>query len=369
VGWYKEVGLTTLWNFTTDVVTANTTLYAKWEASVVVPSGTAISTAQEFRDMTVSVTSTEYYLANDIDFTGFEWIQSGNGVAFNGILNGNGKTISNITITGSGRMGIFQMGNGATIKDLTINQVSITNTSGRSGVLFGRVENNLITLQNISIQNASVSGTASEGVGLVIGQSSAPVTATNIQVISSTAINSNKNVAFFIAQALNTVSLEDFYVYDSLSKSTNDNTDSGVGGIIGYTNNSLAIITVNRAVIEDSVLEGRSVGALVGFYKLGGLTVSNTFINIEVVYGGSSSQSGGIIGRRTEIDTTNPSLSKVYGYMTNVVVGTIGIQLEAQYLLENLTALDQQWWTTNIPTIASSIAWDYDLVSKIYQLS
>jgi uncharacterized repeat protein (TIGR02543 family) len=31
-GWYKEVGLTTLWNFTTDTVTANTTLYAKWTA-------------------------------------------------------------------------------------------------------------------------------------------------------------------------------------------------------------------------------------------------------------------------------------------------------------------------------------------------
>jgi uncharacterized repeat protein (TIGR02543 family) len=31
-GWYKEAALTTLWNFASDPVTANTTLYAKWVA-------------------------------------------------------------------------------------------------------------------------------------------------------------------------------------------------------------------------------------------------------------------------------------------------------------------------------------------------
>ncbi len=32
-GWYKESGCTTAWNFSTDTVTANTTLYAKWTAN------------------------------------------------------------------------------------------------------------------------------------------------------------------------------------------------------------------------------------------------------------------------------------------------------------------------------------------------
>ncbi len=32
-GWYKEVGLTNVWNFTTDTVTENITLYAKWVAN------------------------------------------------------------------------------------------------------------------------------------------------------------------------------------------------------------------------------------------------------------------------------------------------------------------------------------------------
>jgi uncharacterized repeat protein (TIGR02543 family) len=32
-GWYKEAALTTVWNFATDVVTGNITLYAKWTAN------------------------------------------------------------------------------------------------------------------------------------------------------------------------------------------------------------------------------------------------------------------------------------------------------------------------------------------------
>jgi uncharacterized repeat protein (TIGR02543 family) len=33
VGWYKDAALKTAWNFTTDKVTANTTLYAKWDVA------------------------------------------------------------------------------------------------------------------------------------------------------------------------------------------------------------------------------------------------------------------------------------------------------------------------------------------------
>jgi uncharacterized repeat protein (TIGR02543 family) len=29
-GWYKDAGLTTPWNFATDIVTEDITLYAKW---------------------------------------------------------------------------------------------------------------------------------------------------------------------------------------------------------------------------------------------------------------------------------------------------------------------------------------------------
>ena len=33
-GWYKEASCTNLWNFSTDTVTENTTLYAKWTVTI-----------------------------------------------------------------------------------------------------------------------------------------------------------------------------------------------------------------------------------------------------------------------------------------------------------------------------------------------
>ncbi|MEK4426855.1 InlB B-repeat-containing protein [Solibacillus sp. FSL K6-1523] len=53
-GWYADAGLTTKWNFATDVVIANTTLYAKWEHTVIFDTngGTSIS---DVRALTQSI--------------------------------------------------------------------------------------------------------------------------------------------------------------------------------------------------------------------------------------------------------------------------------------------------------------------------
>lgn len=59
-GWYKDVALQTAWNFATDKVTANTTLYAKWNA-VSTPnppssnSGSTTSTPAPSNQITVNV--------------------------------------------------------------------------------------------------------------------------------------------------------------------------------------------------------------------------------------------------------------------------------------------------------------------------
>jgi uncharacterized repeat protein (TIGR02543 family) len=42
IGWYKNASLTTAWNLTTDTVTSDITLYAKWEAEQVPPVQTAV---------------------------------------------------------------------------------------------------------------------------------------------------------------------------------------------------------------------------------------------------------------------------------------------------------------------------------------
>ena len=369
MGWYKEVGLTTAWNFATDTVTANTTLYAKWEASVVVPAGTAITTAQEFHDMTKSGSNTEYYLANDIDFAGFTWTVAGTGTSFGGVLNGNGKTISNITITGDGTGvygGIFQRTNGALIHDLTVDNANV-NAVGRVGVLIGRIETAETTINNVVIKNSSAAGTAGEGVGVVIGNASLSFTITNLQVLNSTATNTNKNVAFIAGRSDHAATMTDVYIFGSTAESTNFSTDAGVGGVIGYTNAATSAITLTRVVIEDSILKGRSAGSLVGYFRYGALTATDVLTDIEFVYAGSDGQHG-VIGRRNvDANTTNPVFTNVFAHYITQQAGA-AIQLEPAYVLADLTGLDQAWWSTNLGGIHNSAAWEFDLVSKFFQL-
>jgi uncharacterized repeat protein (TIGR02543 family) len=72
-GWYKEAAKTTLWNFDTDVVTANTTLYAKWVTEAVnvtfsgfadeeidlTPDGDQPLSKSNWKDLTVSLVGVE----------------------------------------------------------------------------------------------------------------------------------------------------------------------------------------------------------------------------------------------------------------------------------------------------------------------
>ncbi|MCF7929922.1 MAG: InlB B-repeat-containing protein [Acholeplasmataceae bacterium] len=366
MGWYKEVELTNLWVFATDVVSANTTLYAKWEAAII-----SISTAQQFYDMATGGSSDDFILANDIDFTGFTYTVTGSGTTFKGTLDGNGMTISNITVTGDVDAtygGIFQRTNGATIFDLTIDNANVT-VPGRAGVLIGRIETSTTTLSNIVIMNSSVSGTKGEGVGILIGNASLGIVATNIQIINSTATNSNKNVSYIIGRADNEVTLSDIYVYGSTAESTaSPSTDHGVAGLIGYTNNAAVVVTLTRIVIEDSILKGRSIGSLIGYFRYGSLSATDVMTDIEFVYGGVDGQQG-IIGRRnTDSNTTDPVLSHVFAHFVNQQVGA-AVQLDPAFMLADLTGLNQAWWTTNILGITQSALWAYDATSTFYRIA
>ena len=364
-GWYKEVELTNLWVFETDTVTADITLFAKWDEVVAIN----VTTPAEFKAMTESTTGENYVLVNDIDFTGFEWIQSGTGVTFNGVLDGNGKTISNITITGSGTGvygGIFQRTNGAVIHDLTVDNANV-NAVGRVGVLIGRIETSTTTITNVIIKNSSATGTAGEGVGIVVGNATWAFTITNLQIMNSTALNSGKNVAFIAGRSDHAATMTDVYIFGSKAESTQASTDAGIGGIIGYTNAATSAVTLTRVVIEDSILKGRSSGSLVGYFRYGGLTATNVFTDVEFEYAGSDGQHG-VIGRRNvDANTTNPILTNVFAHYVTQQAGA-AVQLESTYVLADLTGLDQTWWTTNFSGLTGNTDWGYDSTSKFYRL-
>ncbi|MDD3958115.1 MAG: InlB B-repeat-containing protein, partial [Candidatus Izemoplasmatales bacterium] len=364
LGWFKEATFDTVWDFESDVVTGNMTLFAKWDIL-----GMPITTAVEFINMAKSSAEITYYLANDIDFTGVDWVQSGTGTAFKGVFDGRNHTLSNITITGSGTGvygGIFQRTNGATIKNVVIQSSSVS-VEGRVGMLIGRVESNPVTIHNVIMKYVLVNGTDSNGVGLLIGMASLGVSLNEISIISSTVQSTNKNVGLLIGRVDNFAGLTDIYIHQSKAETTSTATDAGVG-VIGYTNHANANLNITRLVVSNSEVLGGAAGALVGYYKLSTeLVASDVFLDVNFTYSGAGKITG-LLGRRDATGSADPVLNRVYGHFLNENPAGNAVQLDAAFALANLDAVDEAWWATNMQMISSEVVWDYNPVTKLYQI-
>lgn len=113
-------------------------------------AATPISTAEELQNISPG-SGKEYILTADIDLSGEEWTpigkpskyNDGNSWGFQGIFDGNGHTISNVRISsfsvsvnGNDNVqyaGFFGCTNGATIKNLTLQNVTVSGTYSKNG--------------------------------------------------------------------------------------------------------------------------------------------------------------------------------------------------------------------------------------------
>lgn len=142
-----------------------------------------IGTAAQLQDFAVAITGGNNYvgkvvrLVNDIDLAGIEWAPIGgwNGaVQFLGEFDGNGKTISNLTIDDTNvtaakyRSGLFaDLGQGSSVHDLTLKNVRITNTKGgQAGALAGRSG---ASLKNVCVEGFKANAASGAYVGAAAG--------------------------------------------------------------------------------------------------------------------------------------------------------------------------------------------------------
>ena len=104
-GWFKETALTNAWNFTTDAVTANITLYAKWNA---IPPPPAIAVTAEGLDnlkVGVAVTASIVYTLTNGEYaasiTAADFAVSGLPAGLSGAATRTGATVVTLAVTGT----------------------------------------------------------------------------------------------------------------------------------------------------------------------------------------------------------------------------------------------------------------------------
>ncbi len=272
--------------------------------------GIPIYTAQEFYDFatkTNSVATDLYYLHNDIDFTGFTWTYnaSNNNVTFRGTLNGNGKKLSNLTITNNSTSylynGIFPRGNGANVYDLTLENVNtVTNLSGtsqRSGLLFGNVWGGTNNITNVKVIDSGSQGNSTNGVGGLVGNvqnSTTILNLTQIKAVNLKVFNDNSYVGGLVGRIatsggrVNMIDID--FEGDVYSNITSNTGSSYAGGLIGFVRSG-AFFSLERAVVE--------------------ATFQNTLVTASNYLGYTNRYLGGIIGYNAAV-TANVTLDTVY---------------------------------------------------------
>ena len=121
-------------------------------------------------------------LVADIDFAGKTWTPVDSHVDFGFYLkeiNGNGYTISNLTINGQAMFTRFSCGagNDVVIKDVTFDNATVNSGSLNTAIIVGQTYNNLV-LDNVDVKNSSVTGgyKVATLVGTVYNESASAIT-------------------------------------------------------------------------------------------------------------------------------------------------------------------------------------------------
>ena len=210
-----------------------------------------ITTADELRAVKAGDSTVSYVLMADIDLGGAEWTPIGKPSGFN-------------DDSGSGFRGMFD-GNGHTIKNFTVSSFS-TNAGIWYAGFFGAT--NGATIKDLTLQNAYVAGTSRAGADLMAG------------TLVGLAVNTN-------ISGCNAI---DVSVQDMFSGTRTDTNNYAVGGLVGdyYSGPSKGSPAATVAVSDCSVVNALVVaGADFGDFKVSSGTPVQAF-------------TGGIVGRIRE---------------------------------------------------------------------
>lgn len=327
-------------------ITANINLVGTFNT----PASISIDTVEEFHYMATVESTYNYVLSTNLDFAAFTWTYVN--TSFKGTFDGQGHTISNISMTGlTGYAGVFPRANGATISNLVLDNITIA-TTARAGVLVGRIENNGSTIENIVVKNSSVSGADSNGVGGLVGQISKSSNIFNVAVINTNVTNNVVNVGGLVGRidggAL--VIADDIFISNVTVKSNSANTsDVAASALVGYIANVAdSVFSGVRIVVLDTTVDGNVAAAFVGYNRYPGTAnLMDAYFEVTFV----NNERSGLIGYNRD-QVTPLDQSSIFGSFTNDTPHS-----NALALTNSAVPADAAWWTTNLNNIATSSLW------------
>ena len=234
-------------------------------------------------------------LTDNIDLTGIDWTPIGkdDNKAYTGTFDGNGKTITGLTVTTSDRYaGLFGcIGSGGTVKNVTLKNVQITNdnSSGNAGGVAGWSYGNI---ENCSV-SGSVSGSGMNGIaGGVVGfQVGGSLTGCS----SSATVNAGNTAGGVAGSTMQAATLTACYATGDVTLESINQYYNFAGGVVGSNSSS--------STLKACYAWGSVTGSGSGTVYTGGVTGSNDLGTLTACYHakgtvkGSDGATGGVAGR------------------------------------------------------------------------
>ena len=148
-----------------------------------------------------SGTTGDVQLQRSISISGSEWTPIGSKSAdkpFTGTFDGNGMTISGLTISSGNDVGLFGYTSGATIKDLSLSGASITGNKDVA-VVVGNAAGTL-TMNGVTVDNLSTVSSTEKAAGIV-GVTGGNTTVTMNSCVNAAAVSGDQRISGFISQS------------------------------------------------------------------------------------------------------------------------------------------------------------------------
>jgi len=274
-----------------------------------------ISRASHFDFINLDLTA-HYKVIADIDFGGA--IRNPIGTdefAFSGRLDGNGHTIKNFTITGTGsHVGFFANAKSAKFRNLTIENAHVNQTSENmyTGLLLGYGESvvfeNINIIESTAASNGDYTGMLSgflhkgtvsdykvidssvngaDYVGGLAGSSSAVITDSFVKGTGK--ISGDSYIGGLIGDMPSGSVVRSYTVVEVMGSA------DSIGGLIGQTSNASPVpIRIDESYTGGDVSGRENVGGLVG--QTSNTTISNCFTTGSVISTNNNVSTGGLVG-------------------------------------------------------------------------
>ncbi len=233
-------------------------------------------------------------LTSDINLSGIDWTPIGTGYfnSYTGTFDGNGKTITGLTVTGSDQYaGLFgYIGSGGTVKNVVLEGVQIIsdNSLGDAGGVAGYSYGNI---ENCSVSGSvSISGTNSIAGGVVGYQTGGSITGCS----SSATVNAGGVAGGVVGLADGGATLTACYATGNVTIESSGTGSYFAGGVVGIN----TVSTLKACYAWGSV-----TGSGSGTLYVGGVTGSNDLGTLTACYhakgtvSGPAGTTGGVAGR------------------------------------------------------------------------